>query len=88
MSENAIASSSQTTTSNSSPSRSPEPSAAAPTSAFAPQPNRQQSRRMVSSNPLARFGKWAIGYKEDAPDTISSSTYIKELADNPGEGVS
>lgn len=41
-----------------------------------------------SSNSLVRLAKWTVGYKEDAPSTISSSVYIKELTQNPGEGVS
>ncbi|KAL7412637.1 high affinity sulfate permease [Mrakia frigida] len=39
------------------------------------------------SNSLVRLAKWTVGYKEDAPSTISSSVYIKELTQNPGEGA-
>ncbi|KAL7411309.1 sulfate permease [Mrakia frigida] len=43
--------------------------------------------RPTNDNKLKRLGKWVIGYKEDEAEIISSSSYLKELTQNPGEGV-
>ena len=59
-----------------------------PSNPLVPRFHRSFVQTMPSNNHFVRLAKWTVGYKEDAPETISSSSYIKELTENPGEGVS
>lgn len=45
-------------------------------------PSPSLSQRVVKAT------KWVVGAKDDEPEVISSTDYLKELTANPGEGVS